>query len=317
MLINDLIFFFIGLFGLWLGSELIVKGALRIARSLGLSETFIGLTILAIGTDFPEIIISFTAALEKVKGQETSGIVVGNILGSAMCQIAFVLGIAGLLRVLKINQKKILNNGLILILVTIVLLFFSSDGLISQVEGLIFVLIYIAYFLSLNRQTKLDRLKHSFSLKKTNHSFFPLLILIIGLVIISECSQLVISRGISLASDFGLSQLIIGIILVGVGTSLPELVVSINATIKGSTGLSVGNLIGSNLVDISLALGGSAMISTWNVDRQVVMFDLPFLLLTSVIVILFLLTRQKLERKESVLILSLYSIYIILKLSGW
>ncbi|MGD9129115.1 MAG: calcium/sodium antiporter [Candidatus Woesebacteria bacterium] len=308
--------FFLGLVGLWFGSELIIRGAIKISRQLGLSETFVGLTILAIGTDFPEIMVSLTGAIERNQGIETSGIIVGNVIGSNMGQIALVMGIAGLFRVLKMKKEKVLYNGLVLILSTFIFFVLALDGEISKTDGFIFLVLYLFYFITLKKQSSLEKIKLKIKREKSK-SFLPLLQLAVGLVIIAESSQLVIEKGIEIASLLGLSQYVIGVVLVGIGTSLPEMVVSISAVLKKADGLSMGNLIGSNIVDILVALGSGAVISGWNVDRRAVTFDLPFLLLTVVVVVLFMFTRERLERKESLLLLSLYGIYITLKLNGW
>jgi len=233
-----------------------------------------------------------------------------------MSQIALVLGLAGMLKVLKMKKKETIHNGIMLVISTLLFFLVSLDGVISKTDGLIFLVLYGAYFFTLKRQSSLDRIKKRLRVKK-DRLIFSLLQLALGLFVIAEASQLVLEKGIEMASTMGVSQLMIGIILVGIGTSLPELVVSINAILRGASGLSVGNLIGSNIVDILVALGASSMISSWSVDRSVVMFDMPFLLFTTVVVVLFLLTREKLERKESLLLLSLYGIYIYLKFQGW
>ena len=142
-------------------------------------------------------------------------------------------------------------------------------------------------------------------------------LLITGLIIIFQSSTWVITTGVDLAIQFGINQIVIGAILVGIGTSLPELVVSMNALSKGAKNLAISNLVGSNVVDILLALGLGATISSWKVDRHVALFDLPFLLFTMVIVVLFMLSRRKLERKESLLMIALYVVYVSLKLIGW
>jgi cation:H+ antiporter len=109
----------------------------------------------------------------------------------------------------------------------------------------------------------------------------------------------------------------VGILLVGLGSSLPELMVSLNAALKGSMALSLNNLIGSNILNVFLALGVSSTITTWEVDRQVVQFDIPYLLFTSIVAVLFLLSKNKFERNESLLMMALYTIFIVLKISGF
>ncbi len=311
-----IIFFIIGLIGLWIGAELIIKAAGKISKFFGLSEVFIGLTMLALGADFPEIMLSFTAAMEKRAGKEVDPIIVGNILGSTMCQIALILGLAGLLSILKMKKKITLHNGIMLLISSGLLFLVSLDGFISRADGLIFVIVYLVYFLTLQRQTMLSKVRKNFKIKSEN-PIYAILQLALGLFVIVESSQLVLTNSIAMAESFGVSQLLIGILLVGLGTSLPELVIAITAVIKGSDGLSIGNLMGCYIVDVLISLGASALLGGWTVDRKVVFFDMPYLIFTTVVVVLFLLTREKLERKESALIILLYLIYIVLKFNGW
>ena len=316
MLVHQLLFVFLGILGLWLGSELITTGATKIARRFGLSETFIGLTILAIGTDFPEIMVAMTGAVDQLHGEEMTGLVVGNIVGSNMSQISLVLGIAGLLKVFKMKKNEVMHNGMMLIASTLTLLLLSLDGRLSRVDGLILVSFYVAYFFSLKQKSGLSIVKGKIKRFKGNN-FKSFLKIVIGLVILAQASHWVVENAATIATQLGVSQMIVGVILIGLGTSLPELVVSISALTKGANGLSVGNLIGSNLIDISIALGGSAIIGGWQIERSIATFDLAYLLFTSVVVVLFLLTKESLERKESFLILSLYLVYVSLKGLGF
>jgi cation:H+ antiporter len=312
---NEILFFMLGLLGLWIGSEFIMRGALGLSRNLGWSEGFIGMIILSLGTDLPEIVVSVTGAIEQNKGMDTSGIVVGNVIGSNLGQMVLTFGLVGLLGgVIKIPKKEGWSQGISLILATVLFLVVASDGLISQQDGWILLLSYGLYFLFVSRMNHKAR-----PLKKAKKQNLIKLLayLLIGLGIIFQASEWVISSGVELAIQFGINQLVVGSILVGIGTSLPELVVSMSALAKGAREMSLGNLVGSNIVDILLALGLGATISPWKVDRQVAMFDLPFLLFCMVIVVMFMLSRKKLERKESVLMLSLYAVYVSLKLIGW
>ncbi len=318
------ILFIIGLVGLWAGADAVTKSSLGIARKMGLSETFIGMTILALGTDLPEVIVSVAGAIEQKAGLETAGLVIGNIIGSTMGQIALVLGAAGVLKVLKIDRQEIINNGSIMIASALAFLLFAQDGFLSPTDGIFLLVGFVVYLaiLATNERklaqlAKKHRRKKRISKKNRHPMWYFVLELVIGLVVIAATSHLVIAEGLAIAQMLDVSQVLVGIIMIGVGTSLPELVVSINAVLQGSSGLSVGNLIGSNIIDILLALGLSATIGGWKVPHNITTFDLPFLMVTSVIIILFLLSRKKLERKESFLILALYGGYIMLKLQGF
>ncbi len=320
------VLFLVGLIGLWVGADAVTKGALGIAHRLGLSETFIGMTILALGTDLPEVIVSITGAIEQRAGLDTSGLVIGNIVGSTMGQIGLVLGIAGVLKVLVIDKHEIITNGTVMIAGALAFWLFSQDGFLSPTDGLFLLVGYVMYLVILgNNERKMSKLakKHKPAKKKKiikkelRPMWFFGLELLIGLVVVGVTSHLVLTEGLLIAEMLNISQVLVGIIMIGVGTSLPELVVSVNAIMRGASGLSVGNLIGSNIVDILLALGLSAAIGGWKVPRNITTFDLPFLMVTSIIIILFLLTRTKLERKESFLVLALYYGYIMLKLQGF
>jgi len=314
----NILIFVASLIALWFGAELITKAALKIAKSLALSEGFVGLTILAIGTDFPEIVVAVTGAIQKLQGQDTSEIIIGNVIGSCMSQITLVVGIAGLLRVMRFKKDSIFFDAFVLVASTALMYITAMDGEISRRDGLVFVLVYVIYLLFLNRRNLKEQVKN----KKTKKSrkkikLMHFVQLIVGLAVIAKASEMVLETGTHMAAEFGISEMMVGILLIGLGTSLPELVVSINAAIKGATALSVSNLIGSNIVDILLALGGSAAVASWQVDRAMVQFDIPYLTFSTIIVVLFILSKGKLERNESLLILSLYGIFIALKVMGF
>ncbi|MFH2118291.1 MAG: sodium:calcium antiporter [Candidatus Paceibacterota bacterium] len=311
---DQIIIFVLGLAGLWFGAELVIKGALGLARQFGLSESFIGLIVLALGTDLPEIMVSVTGAIEQLHGVNTSGIIVGNVIGSNMSNMVFVLGSVGLLGgSMVINKKEMWKQSLAVVAATLLFLVLSADGVLSRSEGWMFLTAYLFYFIFVSKtQPKRAKKKHK------QQSLWKLGgILLVGIILLGEASNRVVGSGIEIAAALGVSQLVVGAILVGVGTSLPELVVSTKAVLSGADDLSVSNLVGSNIINILLALGIAAVISGLTIERQVAQFDLPFLLFTMIVVAMFTLSRGKLERKESLLLLSLYAVYVALKLLGW
>ncbi|OIP74500.1 MAG: hypothetical protein AUK08_00035 [Candidatus Pacebacteria bacterium CG2_30_36_39] len=305
----------LGLIGLLAGAELITRASLGLSHRFRLSEGFIGLVVLSLGTSLPEIVVTIAGALEKRAGIDTSGIIIGNIIGSSMGNMALILGITGLLGgTIAVYKREIWIQGISLVSSTLAFLVFAQDGRITRQEGLILMAGYVLYFIfaqKLNKSVSATKAKKRKGLGKL------LFQLMFGLIIIAQSSEWVITSGIGLAIQLGINQVVIGAILVGIGTSLPELVVSINAFVKGAKELSVGNLLGSNVVNVLLALGGGAVISEWEIDRRVATFDLPFLLFSMVVVILFMLSRKKFERKESFLMVCLFVVYVSLKLMGW
>jgi len=317
---------FLALFLLWFGAEMITKAAIKIAKALALSEGFVGLTILAIGTGFPEIIISVTGAIQNLQGANNSEIIIGNIIGSCMSNLALILGLSGLLRIIRLRKNAVFFDAVILILSTSVFYLTARDSFISREDGLVFVLFYVVYLIFLNRRNLKDQLKkvkhkakRKFNRvtkrKKLKLIFF--IQLLFGLFILAKSSEMVLNYGSIIAEQVGVNEMLVGILLIGLGSSLPELAVSINAASKGSISLSLNNLIGSNILDIFLALGVSSSIHGWEVSRSVVQFDLPYLLFTTIVAVLFLFSRSKLQRNESLLMISLYLIYVILKAMGF
>ncbi len=318
----DFLIFILAIFLLWLGAESVTKAAIKIAKTLSLSESFIGLTIVAIGTSFPEIVISVTGAIQNLHGEETSQIVLGNVIGSGMANLALVLGILGIFKVIKLKKSELLLDMLMLVLSTTILYLVSLDGLITVQDGVLLILFYLIYLLFLNRQnlkkqTSLFKRKRFKKKKLKKIKLAHLVQLVLGLIILTKASQMVLDSGVIIAEKMNINEMLVGILLLGLGSSLPELMVSVNAVLKGSTALSLNNLIGSNILNVFLALGVSSTISTWEVNRQIVQFDIPYLLFTSIVAVLFLLSKNKFERNESLLMIALYTIFIVLKISGF
>jgi cation:H+ antiporter len=257
-----------------------------------------------------------------LRGEETSQIVLGNVIGSGMANLALVLGILGIFKVIKLRKTELLLDMLMLIMSTTILYIVSLDGLITIQDGILLILFYLIYLLFLNRQnlkkqTNLFKRKRFKKKKLKKIKLAHLFQLVLGLIILSKASQMVLDSGVILAEKLNINEMLVGILLVGLGSSLPELMVSVNAVLKGSTALSLNNLIGSNILNVFLALGVSSTISTWEVSRQIVQFDIPYLLFTSIVAVLFLLSKNKFERNESLLMIALYTIFIVLKISGF
>jgi cation:H+ antiporter len=309
----EILFLIIGLIGLWLSAELAIKGALNIAEHYKISHLFIGLTVFAIGTDLPEIVVDVTGAVHKLKGTDTSGLIVGETIGTCFGQIALTLGILGLFSTLYLTKKELLRDGLMMVGSIILLFIVSLDGLISRIDGIIFILIYILYFLALYREEKVfDKIKRAPGL----NLYWDSLLLISGILLLILSSNLVVVNAVLVAEEFEIKQSLIGIIVVGLGTSLPELTLSIGALRKKAYKLSVGNLIGSNIFDVLITLGIGAAIAEFFVSKNLLQFDIPFLFITSGLVIMFFRNQLKIIRTESLILIGIYAAYFGLKIAG-
>lgn len=296
--------------GLWIGTRLTVSSAVNISRHFGVSELFIGLTVISIGTDLPELAVTISASLKSIAGEETSGVLIGNALGSCLGQAGLVLGISALFQKILLARQRAFRDSMFLLGATAMLFIFSLDGEIIWYEGIVCILAYMGYFYLLlsqeHSQEKSEKIKSKSFLK-------VILMLIAGLLIIIVSSEVAISNSIELAGYLDIPQSIIGIFILGLGTSLPELAVAVSATTK-SIELSVGTIIGSTILDILLPAGIGSIFAPLTVDHDLLFIDLPALFLLSALISLFLLTKRGIQKQEAVALLLFYLGYMLVRL---
>ncbi len=305
----QLLFLILGLIGVWFFAGIVVNAAQKIARSLNISEAFIGLTILSIGTSLPEISTHIIASIDILKGIEASGIAVGTNIGSNIIQITFILGFIALLTKVR-SDKKILKRDYFVMLGSIILLFLLSlNARIGRLEGIFITVAYIVYLILIARKEKIVE-KNPF---KTDYLKDGLLI-IGGIVALLYSANVVVSNALKISDLWNLSGSFIGTMMIGVSTALPELTVALRAILKGSTGISLGTLIGSNITNPMFALGIGAIISGYTISPVLTYFDLPFWFFVSLIALFFLWRKLKLEKKEAIALIILYVVYVAIKL---
>lgn len=317
MELQSLLYLILGLFGLWLGANVVVNNAVRIAKQTELSRMFIGLTLLGLGTQIYLIISFLKTTLIQTPVNGAMNLTAAVVIGSNMTLISLTLGLAGLISTIEVRKSEFAKNGLILTASTLLVLLLAADGFISQSEGLFMLLLYAAYLLWLQTLSGIPRFKVKFKLLWEKSAGLSFLRMSAGLLLIGLTSNLVAKYGIFIAEKLQFSQVIIGLFLIGAAPVLPVMAVALTAAWKKLPNLLIGNLIGSSLVGLLISLGGSALIAGCPIERGIAHFDLAYLSFTCVVVMLFLMTRGKLDRKESVLILCLYIIYILLKVLGF
>jgi cation:H+ antiporter len=307
----DFLLLIAGLIGLWLGTELTIGGALAIARRHNLSEFFVGLVILSIGSDLPEIAVAIDAGIKGLMGQDTSGVVVGTSIGSVVTQIGFVLGVGAVISYLTLPRSFIFKHGAVLLVSTILLFLVAFDGYVSRIEGLTLITFYAVYVIALMGGEDAPDQDHGTIAHGGVRSWT---LLGVGLVTVILGSEFTVSSVVNIAHTFEISEVVISVLIIGMGTSLPELSISISAILKKKTQMSVGNIIGSNILDTLLPIGIAAVISAVNFDRSLLAFDLPFIFVLTSVVLLLFVTKKGLSRPEGAIILSMYGIFVLIKL---
>lgn len=310
----DFFFLLIGLACLWLGAELVIRGALNVANYLKVSQIFIGVTILAIGTDLPELVVAIDASILQLAGKDASGIIIGNAIGSSLNQITLVLGTGAIVGHLFMTRKSIWKDGIVLLGSMLVLFLVSYDGTITQSDGIILLVVYGIYYLMLFYGEFYGEEVSTQKKKQVPTKIWQNLIYLLGgLALVAVASDLVVDKSINLAKLWGVPQSYIALVFIALGTSLPELVLTISASFKKAPELSVGNIIGSNIFDLLVPVGIGAAISVQQIDTNLIWGDLLYLFAVTVLILTAFYYSQNLSRIWGFVLVFVYAAYVITK----
>ncbi len=302
----------VGLIGLWLGTEWTVNNAIRIASHHHLSELFVGVGILAIGSDLPELAVAVDAGIKILHDTPASGLVIGSSIGSAFAQIGLVLGIAGYSGYLLIGRRFLIIHGSALIGSILLLWLLAYDGEISRVDGLVLAFTFVLHFLlSLRDEINGGKAKSQTENLKLESIIPTWAKLAGGLCVVIASSEVTVEAALNLALRLDIAQSLIATIIVGIGTSLPELSISLNAVHQKRGALSVGNIIGSNIFDTLVPIGSAAIIAPLIFDDTMLYFDLPALALLSMVVVYFFYHKKGLQKNEALTLIGLYCLYAV------
>jgi cation:H+ antiporter len=273
---------------------------------------FVGLTIVAIGTDLPELVLSIEAGIQRLGGVETSGLVVGNSIGSGLANIGFALGVTGLFGYVTLGKRQAWSDGVMLLGAIAVFFLVGVDGALTRIDGGILLTVYVIYFATAIRREQIQ--KPDREPGATAGWIGTGALFLVGLLIVAASSHLAITSAVILAEEWGIEQALIGIVLIGIGTSLPELAISLNAVFKKEGALSVGNILGSNIFDMLVAPGAAAVIAGLAVDSpSMLSIDLSALLAISLLALYFFKKHKGLQKGEALTLLIAYTGYIVLR----
>ncbi len=293
-------------------AEFALNSCIKIARHFRMSDEFVGMTLLSIGTSLPEIMThiigSHKILLNPGSINKVSGLVVGSNVGSDIFQQNFVLGLVALIGVIVVQKKDLIKDVGGLIVASALMFIFSYNGLISRIEGFLLFSGYIGYLYVLNR---FGRKKSRISAKKEN-VLKETLIIVISFVIMSIAADIMLSHSIAVLKDVKISASFFGVFLLGIAAAFPELMASVLAIFKKKANISAGILIGSNITNPMLALGLGSLISTYSVPKAVVWFDLPIKIGTALL-LLWYLSKGKLEKRNAIVLMTLYILYLLLR----
>lgn len=287
------------------GADWFVEGAASIAKKLGIPQLIIGLTIVAMGTSMPEAAVSITAAMNK-----NAGITIGNVVGSNILNILIILGITAVITNVAIQRSTLLYEIPFMTVITIVLLIFGITGSeVTFIEGVIFWILFLIYLGYLFVMAKKGNNQEEAE-AKDNPVWKCMLLMVIGGILVVKGSDFAVSGATEIARYFGMSERFIGLTIVALGTSLPELVTSVTAARRGNAGIAIGNIVGSNIFNILFVIGTTALICTVPFESKFII-DTAIAVLCGAILWIGTFRHKELRKPCGVVMLLCYVAYFL------
>lgn len=300
------IFLFVAGLGILIwGAEILVRGASGLAASFGISKVIIGLTVVSFGTSAPEMAVSLQSGF---KGQ--TDLLLGNVLGSNIANILLILGATALVAPLRVDAKLIRADVPLMIAMTVTVFLMVLDGVLARWESLVLALVLAGYGWFLSRESRAEVPKDQE--KATTPKWRLWLYLAAGLVCLVLGARWLVDSAVVFATALGVSELLIGLTVVAIGTSLPELATSVVAALRGERDIAVGNVVGSNIMNLLAVLGvtGAIIPADIPVSEQAMFFDFPVMLAASIACFPIFFSRNRIRRWEGAIFLGYFILYL-------
>lgn len=327
-MLRDIAFLAFGVAALYFGAEWLVRGSAGLARSFGVSALVVGLTVVSLGTSMPELVVSAGAALEG-----KSDIALGNVVGSNIVNIGVILGLTAIISPPRVERGMILRELPVLFLATAAVPVFLVDGVLGRIEAALLLAGALAFTYFLIAASRRGAVEHSVEdeaeiLEELEERVLHDLDLspgarlklgaigLVGLGVLILGGKLFVDGAVGIASRVGMSERVIGLTVVAVGTSLPELAASLVAALRGHSDIAVGNVVGSNIFNLLLILGGAALISPIAGSLDVYALDFAVVGVMTLLAVVFLRTERVIRRWEGVLLTVIYVGYLAALIVG-
>ncbi|MBM2294437.1 calcium/sodium antiporter [Sulfitobacter pseudonitzschiae] len=301
----DYVYLVAGLIGLFFGGEALVRGSVGIARRLAIPPLLIGLTVVGFGTSTPELLVSVDAAWRGVPD-----IALGNIIGSNIANILLIVGLTALVWPITVMGATLRRDTLVMVAAAVVLVPIFALGFMGWLSGIILVAGLVGYLIWAYR-TPGEAAAEDDALPAPSSTLNSVLWVIGGLVVLMVGARFLVDGSVNIARGFGVSEAFIGLTIVAVGTSLPELATSLIAAFRRQSEIAIGNIVGSNIFNVLGILGITAMITPIPVADRFLNFDLPVMIAVSLVLTALLLTRPQIGRWMGVALLAGYLAYVL------
>jgi cation:H+ antiporter len=315
----SIVFVIAGVILLPVGSNLLVSGAVALSERLGVSPLVVALTVVAFGTSLPELVVCVQAALAG-----SPGIAVGNVVGSNIANILLILGAAAILKPIVCDPKAVLRDSLIMLAVTLLFVILALAGIIPRWQGGMMLGLLVAYVLmaywreSSGKDPAEGHLAEVEEFEGLKNRPWSVIVgaIVLGLVGVVAGANLLVSGAVDIARVLGVSEEVIGLTMVALGTSLPELAVAVAAAYKGHSDVALGNVIGSNIFNILAILGTTALVVPVEIPAQILRFDLWAMTAITVLLLPVMLSGRRIGRIEAGLFLAAYGGYTAIQYIG-
>ncbi|MGF1619858.1 MAG: calcium/sodium antiporter [Rhodomicrobiaceae bacterium] len=300
----DYLYLLAGLIGLFFGGEALVRGSVGIARRMAISPLLIGLTVVGFGTSTPELLVSVDAAWRGVPD-----IALGNVVGSNIANILLIIGLSALVWPIKVMGATLRRDTAVMMAAALVLAPIFAMGQMGRVSGLALVACLAAYLVWAYRQPG-ETVPEDVDMPASTSTLVSVLWVIGGLVALMVGARFLVDGAVAIARSYGISEAFIGLTVVAVGTSLPELATSLIAAFRRQSEIAIGNIVGSNIFNLLGILGVTALIAPIPVASRFLTFDLPVMIAVSLVLTALLLTRPMIGRGFGLAMLAGYAAYI-------
>ncbi|SNQ60245.1 calcium/sodium antiporter [Candidatus Methanoperedens nitratireducens] len=301
----DVLLFIISIPVILKSSDVFIEGTSKLAKMLGVSDFVIGITIVALGTSLPEL-----ASDSYASYIDHGNIAAGDIIGSNITNIALVLGLTCVIRPLTVKHTEIYSGKMHLLILTLASIFILASGGIGRIGGIAFIIAYILYLwhsVRVYREIGVETIGKDGFIKNVSEVLIGLAGILIG-------ARFLVNSIIGLSTALGVSEYLIALLLMSIGTSLPELSVSIQAARKGYMTMALGNIIGSNVANMLWIFGITAVIRPVNIASGVIVVQLAFMLLLSALLLIFKSTGYVIDRKEGAVFLGIYAVFVLVSI---
>lgn len=301
----DYLYLIAGLLGLFFGGEALVRGSVGIARRLAIPPLLIGLTVVGFGTSTPELLVSVDAAWRGVPD-----IALGNIVGSNIANILLIIGLSALVWPIRVTGATLRRDTAVMMAAALLLLPLFALGQMGRLSGLVLVAGLVGYLVRAYRQPG-EAEPEDADLPAPASTLVSVLWVIGGLVLLMAGARFLVDGAVNIARGYGISEAFIGLTIVAVGTSLPELATSLIAALRRQSEIAIGNIVGSNIFNVLGILGVTALITPIPVAARFLTFDLPVMIGVSLVLTALLLTRPVIGRGFGVAMLAGYAAYVV------